>query len=368
MKYVTAIYSLIIISTWFSSCKKFVDVPAPNTELVGATVYESNSTAAAAVTGIYRRMSEMSVGGGRYGISSLLGLSADEFTLFPNSDPILNMTYGNALKSDPELSIWRDLYNCIYQANAAIEGLQRSKGITESIKEQLIGESKFIRALCNFYLVNVYGAVPNVTTTSYFMNESIQRADVDILYSQIVSDLKDAKDLLAEEYLTPDGTATSEKVRPNMFTASALLGRVYLYQQKWDSAEIETTDVIDNSMCQLGNDLNDVFLKNSAETIWNIEARNNGFNAPDAVFLLPAFGPSSLNCFTLNDSLIVKFDSGDSRKTAWIKSRTSGGHTYYYANKYRLNYTGTAPNEFEVVFRLAEQYLIRAEAGPIKII
>src|SRR5579872_3917509 len=98
-------------------CKKFVEVSPPSTALADTTVYTSNATAAAAVSGIYVSMYSNSVGGGRDGISGLLGASADEFSLFPSSvDIVLNDAYVNGLQSTYAPTIWSDLYNLIYQA------------------------------------------------------------------------------------------------------------------------------------------------------------------------------------------------------------------------------------------------------------
>ncbi len=122
-------------------CKKFVEVSPPNTSLSSATVFMSNSTAAAAVSGIYVNMFSNSIGGGSGGMSALMGVSADEFSLFPNSVNLqVSAAYANALQSTTAPTFWSDLYNVIYQAYAAIEGVSASSGVTAAMKAQLIGE------------------------------------------------------------------------------------------------------------------------------------------------------------------------------------------------------------------------------------
>ncbi len=66
--------------------------------------------------------------------------------------------------------------------------------------------------------------------------------------------------------------------------ATALLARVYLYQEKWDSAEIESSTLIDDTNFSLESDLNNVFRSTTKEAIWQLEPPGNGFNAPDGVF------------------------------------------------------------------------------------
>ncbi len=211
-------------------------------------------------------MAENSIGGGAgESITALLGLSADEFALYPNLLQNLNETYTNSLSSNFPLPLWSNLYSCIYQANSALEGLNKSTTLSVPIKNQLIGEAIFIRAFCNFYLVNIFGDVPLITTTDYLSNQSLARTSTAEVYDHIITDLKRAKDLLTVDFLAPDGSLTTDRVRPNKGAASALLSRVYLYTQKWDSAEAEASELIQNSNYELLPDLNAVFLKNNKE-------------------------------------------------------------------------------------------------------
>lgn len=63
----------------------------------------------------------------------------------------------------------------------------------------------------------------------------------------------------------------------------------------------------------------------------------------------------------MSQSLVSSFEAGDTRLTNWARLSTTASPavTYYFPNKYKSNVNG---NEFVVVLRLAEQYLIRAEA------
>jgi hypothetical protein len=363
---ISFVYAILV---FFSSCKKFVQVSPPTTELVGASVYGSNATAAAAVTGIYLTMAGNSVGGGENGISALLGLSADEFTLFPGTGGILNEVYLNAQLSTNPPGIWSDLYNLIYQANSAIAGISASTGVTPAMKQQLMGEAEFVRAFCYFYLTNIYGPVPLVLTTNYETNAPLARNSQTEVYRQIKQDLKDAQGLLSDNYLTPSGSTTTERVRPNIATATALLARVYLYTGSYDSAEAEATTIISNTTNYGLVGLDTVFLAtsnvNNTEAIWQLEMPDNGFNTPDAgAFLLSYYGgPNTYAApFIISDSLEYNFDTGDLRAVDWTDSIVTNGVTYYYANKYQQNYTGSSPIEFPTILRVGEQYLIRAEA------
>jgi hypothetical protein len=369
MRYISKIQGIGFILISLFGCKKFVQVSPPVTEVVGATAYNSNSTAASAVSAIYLSMGGYngaggSVGGGVYGISALLGLSADDFSLYPTSDQILSTVYPNSIKSSIAIPFWGDLYNLIYQANSAIEGISTSTGMTSAMKQQLTGESEFIRAFCNFYLVNIYGDVPLVSTTNYKVNEVSDRTPEAMVYQQIVADLTNAQGLLSDNFLTSEGTTTAERVRPNKGAVTALLARVYLYEQKWDSAEAAATEVINNATFGLVTDLDSAFLAGNTEAIWQLEIPNNGFNTHDGgEFLLSDVGgPTAGFPFFLSDSLVSAFAPNDLRRLNWVDSVVVASQTYYFPFKYKLNYTGQAPAEYPTLLRLAEQYLIRAEA------
>src|SRR5690606_41805050 len=58
------------------------------------------------------------------------------------------------------------------------------------------------------------------------------------IYDLLVSDLKQALMLLPDDYTTSNG----ERIRPNTYSAYALLARVYLYQQKWQQAAIRSEE------------------------------------------------------------------------------------------------------------------------------
>jgi hypothetical protein len=353
----------------FSSCKKFVQVSPPITELVQTSVYSTNATASAAVTGIYLTMASNTIGGGSHGISALTGLSADELSLYPGStDAVLNQTYSNSLVSSTIVYIWPSLYNCIYQANSAIEGIEGSSGLSSAMSAQLTGESEFIRAFCFFYLTNLYGDVPLETTANYKVNEILARTPKSQVYQQIISDLTNAQNLLSDNYVSPDGSESSERVRPNKFAALALLARAYLYEDNWDSAAMAATEVINSIQYTLESDLDSVFKAGNNEAIWQLEIpQNSALNTPDGEIFLVALlylgGPSSGFPIYLSSSLANTFEAGDLRKTKWVDSTISGTMIYYFPYKYKLYYTpGVPPAEYPTILRLGEQYLIRAEA------
>jgi hypothetical protein len=230
-----------------------------------------------------------------------------------------------------------------------------------------------MRAFCYFYLVNLYGDVPLVLATDYKQNALLARTGKDQVYQQIISDLKDAQNLLSDKYLDGSLTAysgTPEKVRPTKWAATALLARTYLYTEKWTDAEAQATSVINNSTAFSLDTLNGVFLKNSKEAIWQLQPIRNGVYSntqEGAFFKLPSTGPNTTQYpVYLSNNLLNSFEPNDQRRSKWVDSvvvSISGVPTaFYYPSKYKIGQVNTAVAEYSMVLRLAEQYLIRAEA------
>ena len=348
-----------------NGCKKLVEVTPPITTLTGATVFTTDANAISAVTGIYSGMMNTALSGGIISLSLYPGLSADELSVY-GTNTAYSPYYTNSLSSSTSGNIlWNSAYPIIYNLNSAIEGINSATTLTPSIKKQLLGEVKFVRAFCYFYLVNFYGDVPLILSSDYEINRSISRTSQDKVYQQITADLIEAKDLLSQTYLDASFfNSTLDRVRPTQWAASSLLARVYLFQGKWSNADTESSLVINKSSLFNLSPLDSVFNRASQESIWQLQpVQITGQNTPDALlFVLPNSGPSASFPIFINNSLMGSFEAGDKRKQSWTKSVISNLTTFYYPYKYKINTITNPVKEYEMVFRLGEQYLIRAEA------
>jgi 2-C-methyl-D-erythritol 4-phosphate cytidylyltransferase len=351
------------------SCKKFIEIDTPKNKLVTATVFQSDATANSAMLAIYSSMFTQSAN--PYVMSLFPGLSADElktYAIIPNYQQL----YENLILpiDAASSSIWTSGFNCIYQANAVIEGCNSSTQLSLSVKKQLIGESLFLRAFWNFYLVNDFGDIPLVLTSDYTQNYALARSPSNKVYEQIVSDLKAAQNNLGTEYVAADGiTVSEERVRINKNVATALLARVYLYTGKYTDAVLQSTVLISNNAVYDTTDLTSVFLKNSREAIWQIMTPSSStLNALEGSYFKLAAKPgvSVTRSSTISESLLNAFETGDHRKDAWIGKYTDVKVTpnkdYYFPYKYKNSGDGTV-TEYSMIMRIAEQYLIRAEAN-----
>ncbi|PWS32242.1 RagB/SusD family nutrient uptake outer membrane protein [Pedobacter paludis] len=362
LKYHSSILICFVVINILCGCKKFIEADTPVTSTNSANVYNENSTAAGVLTGIYAKMSSRFAFNDITSISAYVDLSADNLSLFDTSNATYFSFYQNALLSQSS-PYWNNLYTYVYYANAAIEGLKNSATLTPAVKQRALGEAYFIRAFCYYYLVTLHGDVPLVLTTDYAVNASLTRSPVNDVLSQIMNDLELAKQLLDARYVDATLLNTgTDRVRPNANAARALLARVLLLKKDFAGAEREATEIISQTGIYTLSALNGVFLKNSSETIWALQPTKTNVNTDEGnLFIPPAGGLGALNPFILSTDLLNAFEAGDNRKMSWTAAITQGGKTYNYPFKYKIK-TNSTITEFTIVLRLAEQYLIRAEA------
>jgi starch-binding outer membrane protein, SusD/RagB family len=366
--FINFIFSVVLffVLNTIAGCKKMVDVESPDNKLEAKLVYSKDATAAAAVTGIYFSMNNLSsFAGGFTSVSVMAGLSADELKDWAKTRMVSTLAYQNKLTASAISAIpfWSELYKLIYASNSAIEGLSASNTLTPSVKNTLLGEAKFMRAFGYFYLVNLWGEVPVNASTDFKENSLKERDPVQKVYDQIIKDLQEAHDLLSDQYLLSDiKTITEERIRPNKWAAKAMLARVYLYQKNYSAAEQMATEILDNTNVYDTVPLSEVFLKNSKEAIWQLQPVASGWNTNDARIFVSTGAPNYQCPFTVSDRLISAFESNDKRKINWINNVSADGVTYPYPYKYKEAVKFNPVVEYSMILRVAEQYLIRAEA------
>jgi hypothetical protein len=243
--------------------------------------------------------------------------------------------------------IWAVIYDGINIANNIIAKVPGMPDMTDIEKNEALAELYFIRALNHFNLLNYFGSIPIKTEPTIGVeNLDAARDPVDQVYSCIIEDLT-----FAEQYLK---ASSSTKVRASKYAAKALLARVCLYQGDYDLAYEKANDVIFNGGYTLLENYEEIFSGDgSDETIFEID-----FTELDRNRIAEYNFPKSLNGrreVAPDESLINAFEPGDVRKTCSIAYDGSNA----YANKYNDLSKGA---DNVIILRLAEMYLIRAEA------
>jgi hypothetical protein len=362
-----AALALLTILGTAVSCKKFVTVPTTAAKVDGAEAFQSNAAAIGLMTGVYANATRNSEGYFPY-LSIGAGLSADELTAYGIGSPVNTALYSNNL-TNTFTYFWSEFYSYIYVTNQILEGIAGPNKLSPQVITRLSGEAKFTRALFYYYLVTLHGDVPIVTATDYTQNEQKPRSPAAQVYQLIISDLRDAEGFLGADYTNADLTAvsTTSRLRPNKWAAAALLARVYLQTGDYPNAIAEATKVISQTNTYQLETLNNVFLATSKEAILQFQpTANSSWNTYDATVFILTTPPSYSKPVSLSNMLYSSFEAGDSRRSSWVGSFQSGATTYYFPYKYKVRNTSSATiplTEDQMILRLAEQYLIRAEAS-----
>lgn len=355
------IIPLLLFTT--SSCKKWVTVDPPVDRLTTETVFASDESANAAIRGFYSD-AVATLNYAAYGALTLYpALSADELEntqVSATYDPFRTNAL-DAQNATISSAIWYKSYYHIYVSNLIIQKAAQSPGLSASVSRQLQGESLFWRAYFHFYLYNLFGPVPLITSPDYLTNSSMVRNDSATVYEQIIQDLSTAKNLLTTAY------PTAEKVRVNKWSAAALLARVYLYSGQWSAAEVEAKEVIESGTYQMTT-LGTAFSANNSEAILQLYAPPSSPFATAEGNTFNTSSPSIRPNFMLSEALLQSFETGDGRRSVWINANTVGSTTYSYPYKYKIRTapTGSPKGEYSTLLRLAEIYLIRAEARALQ--
>ncbi len=357
MKYYK-IFILALACTLQLSCEDFVEVEIPDDRIISESVFSSDETANSAVKGIYNELYQATFSSGfQTSVTVLSALSADNLKATVTTTNLLEFEENEIFISNSyNLGIWSSAYNIIYMANAVLEGLRDNSNISPELNEKLTGEARFIRAFTYYYLVNLYGEVPLVLSTDYDDNSRKTRNSSSEIYNQIIQDLEIAAEQLGSTY------ENGERLRANRFTAMALLARVYLHLEEWELAEDYSTEVIEASQTFELLAHEEVFLANSREAIWQISPREGGASQTNtregALFIML----NNRGSVALTEDFIESFESNDTRLEQWIGLFTTENESYYFPYKYKVKNATDEISEYSMVMRLAEQYLIRAEA------
>lgn len=148
-----------------------------------------------------------------------------------------------------------------------------------SVRDQLMGQLKFLRAWNYFQLVRMWGDIPLLTeeTVDYF-NYLPSRAPIADVYALIVSDFTEAANMLPDDWGGLVG-------RPNRWAAKALLAKVHLTmatapmndQTNYAKAAALAKEVIQSGKYSLVEDITQVFgmdTKYGPEMMWSFNGNN----------------------------------------------------------------------------------------------
>lgn len=252
-------------------------------------------------------------------------------------------------------TIWYAIYSALNEANLVIDKTSAlsSDVISDADKSRIVGEAYFIRALSLFDLGRTFGTVPIVTkgTVTVHDFDGVKQSTQSEVYAQVINDLTTALPLLP---------ATVNRNRVTQNTVKALLARVYLYVENWDKAEEYSTALIsDVGDYQLIDYQTFISNKSTKESIFELLYTTADTNTQSYYWLASANGgrhewqPSQTIFNLLNDPAV-----GGTRKILVSDLSTAVNPNFYVGNLYSRK----AGDDPAYILRIAEQYLIRAEA------
>ncbi|RPE13860.1 RagB/SusD family nutrient uptake outer membrane protein [Chitinophaga lutea] len=341
-------YFAILSCCLATSCLGELDVK-PTESVDQSVAFQTIDDLNAGVLGVYAGLGTSSIT-----ISSLM---ADE-----NMLPVENSTNKGvqvfSWKQEPVIAdigqAWQNFYMVIDRANrilAEIDGVVVT-GQEESRRSQLKGELLAIRAYCHFELLRHYAvdydpASPGVPVMTVSEAGKPARVPVSKVFEQIDADLADARTLIPVSY--------TANTHVTALAVVAMQARSALWQQRWSLAITHAGTVIDAMPLATAAQFPDIWLdKSNAEVIWKLKREAQDAKLGDfyregtRVMYAPAFKlMNSMNAAT------------DIRFGAWCKDLGAGRWT---VNKYIGGQPALANLADVKLFRVAEMYLIRAEA------
>ena len=396
MRKLNTIYTAIGVCTILSisyGCKKFLAVDPAYTQ-DAENYFKTPDDYENAIIGAYDLLqgSFVSVWIGEIASDNTIA-GGESVTDTEGLHQIDNMTHGGV--NNELRSVFRWNYAGITRVNYIMEN---KDNIDFFGKDHIIAEAKFLRAFYYFELVKFFGDVPLIIDKRLGAEEvrELERTPEADVYAQIEQDLVDAAAVL--------NPVASQKGRATSGAALSLLGKVYLYQEKFSEAATTLDQVINSGIYSLISDYDQLFSvanEGHSETVFDVEYTGAEGGSYGCLICLegntgpgfhgirqyngPIYGDGNSYNMPTQD-LYDFFDPSDPRRDltlldidAFIANQSdpgsityaigAGGHTGYYNHKYikRQNELGlpdndlTSPVNYKVI-RYADVLLMAAEA------
>lgn len=349
------IVCLALGAVGLSACKKVLD-QQPQASLDAATAFNNRQSVEAGIIGVYDALQSASY----YGVdfSLLTELGSDNLNHTGSFPSYLEVKNRNIATNNANITnIWNQIYVVINRANTV---LQSAENLSDPAfnKAASVAELRFLRAFAYFDLLRLYGGTPEgynkpngkgvpltLTPTLTASDAAARpRATEAEVWTQILADL---------DYAIANLPATAANGRASKNAATGIKARAQLYRENFSDAETLATQIISQFAAQprggLAADYAGIFANKNTkpESIWELQ-----FTATDANSL--RFYYYGRNEVASSASLGNAHETGDLRKAV---NYAPSGNTFKQLKFFRADGTDNI-----VVLRLAEIYLIRAEA------
>ena len=337
---------IVCSAMMLTSCvtSDFIDLLPPSSVTVDI-IYKTDKDFVDALTATYRPIQQQYED--FYIFGDIRGDDSWE-SVYKNNDQSYSDLFTTSSSDGLMNNTWQRYYRAIFRANTLLSKIEEVSESDVPKKNRYIAETRFLRALCYFDLVRIFGAVPALTEpVSVIESYKIPREPVENIYNNII-----IPDFLAAESL-PGSYTGSDIGRPTSGAAKSMLGRVYLTIKDFQKAESKLREVTSMNYNLLPN-YNDLFVWNNkrhSEYIFDIEYEAGvGMGSSYAARFLPNFLEMTLfygitgagdEKNNPTPGLIALFDDHDKRKLVTV-GRVGG----YY----------NAAGEWRVIPSLTSQY------------
>ena len=250
-RYISLILIIVGVLS-FTSCEDNLDIEQHSVSSIDS-YYQIDSEAEEGITACYTALRTMHLGfGALHRIENLLSddvwtgggnhYDGDSYRL---GDYTFDAAYGNIS------GLYNNLYTLVYRSNVVIENVT---GDSEVMK-RAVAEAKVFRAYAYFYLTTLWGTPPLVDHTleeSEYMQANSATAD---LWAFVESNLAEA---INSGALTEKSGKDEVTYRVTKQFAQALLGKAYIFQEKYSEAASMLDNVINSDLYGLQEDLSNM--------------------------------------------------------------------------------------------------------------
>jgi hypothetical protein len=195
-------------------------------------------------------------------------LRSDEFNIFPFGSNTAMSTFQGAPGDRWATEPWQELYKSIARCNNIINKVNAEGIPDDGVRNSLVGQAYFLRAFDYWYLINLYGNVPLILDAPDLNNLLVDQAAKQDVWDQIVADLEIAETML------PISWSGANLGRPTSGAATALKGKSYLYQKKWNLAHTTLLSLVGKYSLLPASQFGDNFSEtneNNSESVFELQ-------------------------------------------------------------------------------------------------
>jgi hypothetical protein len=363
----------------FGSCDKQLQENPQNRVTMG-NFYTNDNEAVLGVNGVYTWL--VTSGGFKSSLWRALDEGTDVMRGRKRSgDPEQNYTL-SSFSPGYTMAVWTNLYKGISNANLVIDKVNAATGITQSVKNRVSGEAKFLRSLYYYYLTGLFGNVVYYDETNYSLEETqgLPRIAAKDIRLKIVESLKEAEQNLPAKYTGADvGRATKG-------AAQTLLIKTYLWLEEWDLAQKKAQEIVDAKTYSLQTNYADIFTEANEmispevifevdfEPLLNGQDHHSWYQPEKQVGIAPFASRSWYGTYIPYSTFLNYIEPNDKRKASIIATGYNGTAfkqdpvekipAWSGPKFWRLSTSADADGGLDVyVFRYADVLLMLAEAA-----